>query len=293
MSLFDPLTFRTGLAARNRVVLAPMTNKQSHADGSLGDDELRWLSSRAEGGFGVVMTCAAHVAKDGQGWPGELGIFDDALLPGLTTLADAAAPARRGVDGADLPRRPARRPGGERRHALERERGRRSPRGHRGRSRARRRPVRRRCLAREDGRLRRRRAPRRARLSLHAVPQRRAEPPHRRVGRPARQPRAAAARGAARACATAVGPSFTVGVRLSPENFGNAKGLDLDESVQTARWLADDGADFVHLSLWRALEPTAKRPGRARAADLPRRAAASTSPSWPPARSGRAPRPTP
>ena len=89
MSLFSPLTFRTGLTARNRVVLAPMTNKQSHDDGSLGDDELRWLSSRAEGGFGVVMTCAAHVAKDGQGWPGELGIFDDALLPGLATLAAA------------------------------------------------------------------------------------------------------------------------------------------------------------------------------------------------------------
>src|SRR4026209_1617072 len=35
------------------------------------------------------MTCAAHVAKDGQGWPGELGIFDDGLLPGLTTLATA------------------------------------------------------------------------------------------------------------------------------------------------------------------------------------------------------------
>src|SRR5678816_1422541 len=88
-SLFKPLVFRTGLSARNRIVLAPLTNMQSHADGSLGDDELRWLSSRADGGFGVVMTCAAHVARDGQGWPGELGIFDDALLPGLTTLAGA------------------------------------------------------------------------------------------------------------------------------------------------------------------------------------------------------------
>jgi 2,4-dienoyl-CoA reductase-like NADH-dependent reductase (Old Yellow Enzyme family) len=66
-----------------------MTNKQSHDDGSLGDDELRWLCSRADGGFGVVMTCAAHVAKDGQGWPGELGVFDDTLLPGLATLASA------------------------------------------------------------------------------------------------------------------------------------------------------------------------------------------------------------
>jgi 2,4-dienoyl-CoA reductase-like NADH-dependent reductase (Old Yellow Enzyme family) len=58
-----------------------------------------------------------------------------------------------------------------------------------------------------------------------------------------------------------VGAKFTVGVRLSPEDFGNARGLDLDESVQTARWLADDGADYIHLSLWHALDNTAKRPG--------------------------------
>jgi 2,4-dienoyl-CoA reductase-like NADH-dependent reductase (Old Yellow Enzyme family) len=55
-------------------------------------------------------------------------------------------------------------------------------------------------------------------------------------------------------------PTFTVGVRLSPENFGNAKGLDLDESLQVARWLAERGADFLHISLWEALNNTAKRP---------------------------------
>jgi 2,4-dienoyl-CoA reductase-like NADH-dependent reductase (Old Yellow Enzyme family) len=56
------------------------------------------------------------------------------------------------------------------------------------------------------------------------------------------------------------GPSFTVGVRLSPEDFGNATGLDLDESVRVARWLAEDGIDFLHLSLWRAHLNTTKRP---------------------------------
>src|SRR6185436_10229807 len=63
-----------------------------------------------------------------------------------------------------------------------------------------------------------------------------------------------------RAVRTRVGASFTVGVRLSPEDFGNARGLDLDESIQIARWLADDGADFIHLSLWQSLLPTTKRP---------------------------------
>lgn len=58
----------------------------------------------------------------------------------------------------------------------------------------------------------------------------------------------------------AVGSSFVVGVRLSPEDFGNARGLDLDESVATARWLADDGADFVHVSLWDYTRKSAKYP---------------------------------
>src|SRR5829696_7142606 len=87
--LLEPLTFRGGARAPNRVALAAMTNLQSHADGSLGEDELRWLERRAAGGFGIVATCAAHVARDGQGFRGQLGIFDDALLPGLTRLADA------------------------------------------------------------------------------------------------------------------------------------------------------------------------------------------------------------
>src|ERR1700722_13083651 len=82
-ALLAPFAFRNGVRAANRVALAPMTNGQSHDDGSLGDDELGWLRRRVEGGFGVIETCAAHVAKDGQGWEGELGIHDDALLPGL------------------------------------------------------------------------------------------------------------------------------------------------------------------------------------------------------------------
>ena len=87
--MFESFRFpRTGREVSNRLVLAAMTNQQSHADGSLSDDEYRWLVARAEGGFGTVTTCAAHVALDGQGWAGELGVYDDALLPGLSRLAD-------------------------------------------------------------------------------------------------------------------------------------------------------------------------------------------------------------
>jgi len=87
MQLNDALTFARGPAMPNRLMLAPLTNKQSNADGTLGEDEYRWLVKRAEGGFGLVMTCAAHVQKSGQGFDGQLGIWSDNHLPGLTRLA--------------------------------------------------------------------------------------------------------------------------------------------------------------------------------------------------------------
>jgi 2,4-dienoyl-CoA reductase-like NADH-dependent reductase (Old Yellow Enzyme family) len=78
-----------GPAWKNRFMLAPLTNSQSLPDGRLSDDEFNWLTYRATGGFGLVMTCAAHVQAVGQGFPGQLGVFSDAHLPGLTRLANA------------------------------------------------------------------------------------------------------------------------------------------------------------------------------------------------------------
>ncbi|MEM1416521.1 MAG: NADH:flavin oxidoreductase [Myxococcota bacterium] len=84
---FAPLPFLRGPAMKNRFMLAPLTNTQSHDDGTLSDDERNWLVMRARGGFGVTMTCATYVQDDGKGFPGQLGIAHDAHLPGLTRLA--------------------------------------------------------------------------------------------------------------------------------------------------------------------------------------------------------------
>ena len=86
--VLEPLTLPRGPAWSNRFALAPLTNTQSHADGTLSDDEHAWLVMRARGGFGLVMTCASHVQQRGQGFPGQLGVYSDAHLPGLTRLAD-------------------------------------------------------------------------------------------------------------------------------------------------------------------------------------------------------------
>ena len=86
--LFQPLTFSSGATVKNRFMLAPLTNTQSHPDGKLSDDEYRWLTMRAQGGFGLTMTCAAHIQAVGQGFPGQLGVFSDDHLQGLTKLAN-------------------------------------------------------------------------------------------------------------------------------------------------------------------------------------------------------------
>lgn len=86
-SLTDSLKLRSGATLTNRFVLSPLTNLQSHPDGVLSDDEYRWLTMRAEGGFGLTMTCAASVQEEGVGFPGQLGFHADKHIEGLTRLA--------------------------------------------------------------------------------------------------------------------------------------------------------------------------------------------------------------
>lgn len=80
------IIFPCGAIMKNRFMLAPLTNQQSHENGQLSNDELKWLTMRAEGQFGLVMTCASHVQEIGKGFPGQLGIFSDNLNEGHIKL---------------------------------------------------------------------------------------------------------------------------------------------------------------------------------------------------------------
>jgi 2,4-dienoyl-CoA reductase-like NADH-dependent reductase (Old Yellow Enzyme family) len=259
--LLSPLRFANGRMAPNRVWLAPMTNLQSHADGALADDELRWLERRAEGGFGVIESCATHVSLDGRGWVGQFGIDDDAridewrrvaealhvhgslLIPQIFHAGERAAAAANGVPAWSASADEAKGvvAGTEqqieavieafRAAAVRAER------------------------AGADG------------VELHgahgyllcqflsATGNRRTD-----AWGGSLENRARLLRTTLAAVRGAVGRDFIVGVRLSPEDFGATKGLDLDESVQVAQWMAEDGADFLHISLWDATKNTQKYP---------------------------------
>tara|TARA_B100000900_G_scaffold404818_1_gene413658 strand:+ start:578 stop:1663 length:1086 start_codon:yes stop_codon:yes gene_type:complete len=84
----DSLEIGRGFVLKNRSLLAAMTNKQSNEDGTLSDEEINWLVRRAKGGFGITTTAAANVTETGRGWEGEMGVWGDHQLPGLTKLAN-------------------------------------------------------------------------------------------------------------------------------------------------------------------------------------------------------------
>jgi 2,4-dienoyl-CoA reductase-like NADH-dependent reductase (Old Yellow Enzyme family) len=86
--LFEGLEFSRGPSLKNRFVLAPLTNTQSNDDGTLSDVEFRWLTMRAQGGFGQVRTCAIAVEERGRGYPGQLGAWTDSHIHGLSHLSE-------------------------------------------------------------------------------------------------------------------------------------------------------------------------------------------------------------
>ena len=87
--LFSALQFARGRPMANRFILSSLTNRQSHPDGTLSNEEIHWLTLRAQGGFAQVLTAAAFVQQQGKGFAGQLGIHSDACLLGLSRLADA------------------------------------------------------------------------------------------------------------------------------------------------------------------------------------------------------------
>lgn len=82
----DIVHFTSGKKMKNRFMLAPLTNKQSHDDGTLSDQEIKWLTMRAKGQFGLVITGASNVQPNGKGWHGELGIYSDHQIQGHQKL---------------------------------------------------------------------------------------------------------------------------------------------------------------------------------------------------------------
>lgn len=262
-SLFSPLALREGIVSRNRIWLAPLTNMQSHPDGTCSTLEEAFLGGRADGGFGLVESCASHVTQDGKAWPGELGCHEDAMIPGLTQLAarihaggalasvqlfHGGLRASEEVSGVPIWSASA-----------HQEAGAPTPRAGTEEDLAR-------VIAAFASAAARCERAGFDSVELHGahgylLSQFLSTHYNHREDRwgGSLENRARLIREVTRAVRAAA-PKLVLAVRLSPEDFGQTKGIDLDETVEVSKWLVEDGAEVIHLSLWRAALNSTKRP---------------------------------
>lgn len=87
-SLLEPFQFPNGVEVKNRIVMAPMTNFSSNADGTVTEDEVRYYARRSAG-VGMVVTACTYVTPNGKGFPGEFAADSDEMIPSLRQLASA------------------------------------------------------------------------------------------------------------------------------------------------------------------------------------------------------------
>ncbi|MEH0637370.1 NADPH dehydrogenase NamA [Streptomyces bottropensis] len=85
--LFDPLTIRD-VTFRNRIAMSPMCMHSADAQGRATDFHTVHYGARALGGAGLVMLETAAVLPNGQIGPGDLGIWSDDHVAGLSGIVE-------------------------------------------------------------------------------------------------------------------------------------------------------------------------------------------------------------
>ena len=85
MALFDPLTIGN-VTLRNRIAVSPMC-EYSAVDGVPSDWHLIHLGSRAVGGAGLVFTEATAVSPEGRISPGDTGLWNEAQVAAWSRIA--------------------------------------------------------------------------------------------------------------------------------------------------------------------------------------------------------------
>ncbi|MEW6335612.1 MAG: NADH:flavin oxidoreductase [Thermodesulfobacteriota bacterium] len=86
--LFDPITIK-GLQLKNRVVMPPMATHWADDTGETAEKHIRHYAARANAGVGLIILEHAYVHPGGRAGVAQLGIHDDARIPGLSRLAGA------------------------------------------------------------------------------------------------------------------------------------------------------------------------------------------------------------
>lgn len=86
--LFERYTLRSGVELKNRIVMAPMTARQSFENGMITLDEIAYYKRRANG-VSLLITACAYVTEDGRAFKGGPSIANDRTIDGHRKLAAA------------------------------------------------------------------------------------------------------------------------------------------------------------------------------------------------------------
>lgn len=84
---FSSLEINKDKILKNRLVVAPMTTQQSNADGSISKTEADWLLRLSEDNYGMVISCAASVSDTATAFYNQLSFAHDKFIPDLKNLA--------------------------------------------------------------------------------------------------------------------------------------------------------------------------------------------------------------
>ena len=86
--LLTPLTVK-GHTLRNRMVMPPMETNLATEHGEVTDALIQSYVRHAQAGLGMIIVEFAYVRLDGRARVQQLGVHDDAMIPGLKRLAEA------------------------------------------------------------------------------------------------------------------------------------------------------------------------------------------------------------
>ena len=86
--LFAPITIN-GMTLKNRAVMPPMGTGYGNSDSTISDRLVAYLTRRAQGGTGLIITEVCAVNPRGKGFPNEIGAWNDSFIPGLARIPEA------------------------------------------------------------------------------------------------------------------------------------------------------------------------------------------------------------
>ena len=86
--LFTPGRIGT-LELKNRLIMAPMSAALANGDGTVTDELIAYLTARARGGMGLILTEYAYVQESGKSSDHQISVASDDKIEGLSKMAAA------------------------------------------------------------------------------------------------------------------------------------------------------------------------------------------------------------